>query len=178
MSGTYGKYDRDLLVAIHEAGHAVICHVLGYDFVSVTIEKNEATGSDGAFKRSPVTEAKECGRLSELDQRKWMCDKIKITLAGGLAVHKITGDEKTMGIEPDLISAWNVARMFLKDEDKATELNTALSALTIDLLRNERTFTAITELANSLIRQRTLNYNDAVGIIEKTFSEYDLKEKS
>src|SRR5689334_21584846 len=78
----FGEFDRDLLIATHEAGHAVICHVLGYDFISITIERNETLGSDGVFRRSFLTEAKENGHLSPEGQNRWLCDKIKIILSG------------------------------------------------------------------------------------------------
>lgn len=166
-------FDRDLLVATHEAGHAVICHVLGYDFISITIERNETLGSDGAFCRSPLTEAKEHGRLSKEGQNRWLCDKIKITLSGGLATFQLTNNLETVGMESDLNSAWSLAKMIVKDENKVTELNSALSALTGDLLRNKRNWSAITALSNELIKKRTINYDDAVKIINKSFYDFD-----
>ena len=167
-----GGFDRDLLVATHEAGHAVVYHVLGYDFESITIERNEALGSDGAVIRSPFTEEKEYSGLSKEGQKRWMCDKIKITLSGGLAVYQLTNNGETVGMEPDLNSAWSLARMLVKDEDKATELNKALSTLTGDLLRNKRNWAAITALSNELIKRRTVKYDDAVKIINKAFSDF------
>lgn len=166
-------FDRDLLIATHEAGHAVVCHVLGYDFISITIEPNQLIGSDGAFIRSPLTEAKECGRLSKEGQNRWMCDKIKITLGGGLAVYQLTNNRNIVGMTPDLNSAWDLARMLVKDEAKATELNTALSALTIDLLKNQRNWAAIVSLSNELIKRRTIMYEDAVKIINKALFDFE-----
>lgn len=172
-NNTLDGFDRDLLIATHEAGHAVVCHVLGYDFISITIEPNELIGSDGAFIRSPLTEANECGRLSKEGQNRWMCDKIKITLGGGLAVYQLTNNRNIVGMTPDLNSAWDLARMLVKDEVKATELNTALSALTIDLLKNQRNWAAIISLSNELIKRRTIKYDDAVKIINKAFYDFE-----
>lgn len=166
-------FDRDLLVATHEAGHAVICHVLGYDFKSITIEHNETLGSDGAFCRSPLTEAKEYKHLSKEGQNRWLCDKIKITLSGGLATLQLTNNPETVGMEPDFDIARSLAKMIVKDENKVSELISALSALTRDLLRNKRNWSAINALANELIKRRTINYDDAVKIIKKSFYDFD-----
>jgi ATP-dependent Zn protease len=167
-------FERKQIVATHEAGHAVICYVLGYDFVLLTIEPNETLGSDGAFQRSPLKEARENSTLTEAGKKHWMLDKIKMTLSGGLAVYQLTNNIKALGMNPDLNSAWGLARMLLKDEEKATELNTALASQVGDLIRNKRNWVAITALAKELIKSKTLDYEKAVNIIEKAFNDFDL----
>lgn len=176
---TYAGYDRDLLIATHEAGHAVICHVLGYDFEAVSIEKDEVNGAYGYFRRSIITTAQECGRLDKQGQSYWMCDQIKITLSGGLAVYRLTNDVQTVGMMPDIDSARKLELMVVQnDEDKAKELDKALGSLTKGLISDERNWLAIVTLSNELIKRRKFTYTKAVKIIEKTFADYDAGKKT
>lgn len=122
------EFEREQIIATHEAGHAVISYVLGYDFELITIEPNETLGSDSAFQRSPLKEARENSNLTEDGKKHWMLDKITITLSGGLAVYQLTNNRKALGMGPDLNSAWGLARMLVKDGEKVAELNTALAS--------------------------------------------------
>lgn len=168
-----GGFKRKQIVATHEAGHAVICFIQGYDFKSITIVPNKLVGSDGDFKRDPLKEALENKNLDEAGRKKWMLDKITRTLSGGLAVYQLTGDRNNLGMNPDLNSAWELAKMLVKDKEKTTELNTALASIAGELIRNDRNWAAITALAKALMKRKTLDYEEAVEVIEKAFRDFD-----
>src|SRR5690349_18354671 len=102
-----------------------------------------------------------------------MLDKITMTLSGGLSVYQLTNNRKALGMDPDLNSAWGLARMLVKDEEKVTELNTALASRVGDLIRNKRNWAAITALAKALIIRKTLDYEEAVKVIENAFNDFD-----
>lgn len=160
------------IIAIHEAGHGVICYKLRYKFETITITQNLQTGSDGAFKRSIIEMPAEAKNMPFHD---YVIDQIKITLSGGAAVHilAITDDAELYGMLPDCIQAFGLAKMVTKSEEEAKRLNNDLAFQAKELVRDKKNWLAINCLAEELIKKGTVTYNEAKKVIENAFSAID-----
>ena len=163
------KKSRDRLTAIHEAGHAVVCYLLGYDFESVTITPNPILESDGAFKRSITKMPLETRNLNSDQMHEWLKDQITILFSGAAAVHKYCSTENPaeLGIGPDLISAKSLAKMITDSDTEILQIFTLLSAKARRLVAENKNWLAISFLADNLIEKRFLNYNEVKKVIIK-----------
>jgi ATP-dependent Zn protease len=158
------------IIAFHEAGHAVICYVLGYDFETITAIPNLNTGSDGAFRRSIIRMSEETKGKTKTEYQIWIMDQIKITLSGGAAVFILTGDPDLLGIHPDSEQAGALAKLITKSDEELKKLITTLAFQAKELVQDKRNWLAINHLAEALMQKEIINYVEALKVIEKTFS--------
>ena len=180
MNDMQSEKPRDRLIAIHEAGHAVVCYLLGYDFESVTIIPNPILESDGAFKRSITKMPLETRNLDSDQRREWLKDQITIIFSGAAAVHKYCSTENPaeLGIGPDLISAKSLANMITDSDTEILQIFTLLSAKARRLVTENRNWLAISFLADNLIEKKFINYSEAKKVIVKgLISDGDASEK-
>lgn len=157
------------IIAVHEAGHGVICYLLGYKFESITITPNHKTGSDGTFKRS-ITEMPI--EAKNIPFHAYVIDQITILLSGGAAAYNLAPNEdpNLLGMGPDLDQAWDFAKMVTKSKEEADQLNTYLAFRAKELIQDKKNWLAINRLAEELIKKGTISYDEAKNIFENCLS--------
>lgn len=172
-------------VAYHEAGHAVICYVLGLGQVGkVSIEPKGELAGHVSFPQ---------GITATLDDPLSQVKLVANLLAGHAAVEILTGEESSK-MYPERVQAaamiyWsvtglNVQEQFLSltDDDDLSELTWVLEeyAETIVVIdegvrkRLRANWTAVEAVADTLLEQGTMSSDEVEAILRDKVEERDV----
>lgn len=177
MTARDNKHNERL--AIHEAAHSLVANRLGYEVISVTIERNKQTGAEGETivihpKANIITSLlRRFGLPNEIDDE----DHIAYCLAGIEAV-RISGCEKTISIEgsplsddiiearSDIIEAKRIAKCMGGGGQTFGEDFAYVSGKSKAAVILERNAAALNAIARALIESKTLSGIEIAKIIE------------
>jgi hypothetical protein len=156
------KFSRETITAYHEAGHAVISHILRRRFKYISIVPDFEAGSLGHVVLEKVTHFDP----DSITPRSFLtfCQIIQIGLAGHLAVTDLIGRKNFCGVSDDFDEVSLAALKSQGDGEVASAFIDWLHIKTRLMLRNR--WKAVEALAGELLKQKKIPYADAVKIIE------------
>jgi cell division protease FtsH len=129
-------------VAYHEAGHAVVCVLLGYELIDVTIRPKGRT--EGSFLMTKM----RCPRA----------DRIKLYLAGAIA-EALVSPTPFYGASGDWQSIARIARGMARAEETLEKLLEETEALV------QQNAEAIVRVADALLKHKTLKGEEVTKIM-------------
>lgn len=158
------------MVAIHEAGHCVICYLLGYKFDKALICLGSGSNSDGKFIRlkSQLNDPKPKDQLGYYEYIK---DLVRIILAGGAAVSIFnnSGEIRYLGIEPDLIQAVNLLKIITDSDSEIKSYLHNLGHEDFLLLHKVENRRAVDFLAKKLLEEDVILYEDIIEDLKSCY---------
>lgn len=168
--------------AYHEAGRAVVAHLLGADIEKVTIEASPINHSLGyVLHKKENLKRWEDMTPSEIQEQTidsiastiyLIASRIMFSIAGILAEHVYRGGEGEVEFHPG--ANGDLEFMALMDVSKITEsqqalLTKKLKQLTLDFLRTN--WGSVKAIAKALIERGTINGEEATKIIDEAKSK-------
>ncbi|HXS41482.1 MAG TPA: hypothetical protein VN766_14955 [Stellaceae bacterium] len=152
-----------MAAAYHEAGHAVMCHLLHLRIRSVGIDADELVGGETTHDNPPL------GRASPADGsgRSRMEKIVMLCLAGPLAQRKFTrgGSQEDDGGAIDAETASGLATRFFRSRKTAEAYIAFARAWVWQKFEEPRIWAAVERLARALIERRRLSGRQAEAII-------------
>ena len=140
--------------AYHEAGHAVMAHLLGGNVQLVTIEPDDDDGPE----RSGNTEV--IWRRTGMTEKEFAKCAIQVSLAGPAAEMIYTGDPFHPGLVPewaaDWKEAWTTAELLHAHEKKRLEYLEAVSIRVYRRFRQDDLWAALAAVADHLLAHESL----------------------
>lgn len=171
----------ELSTAYHEAGHAVISYYLCVPFEYATIVPSVADGSLGHVEwPHPPKWAFDESSSRSLEQREFWENHVMIGFAGRLAQGKFLGRKVRYGYKRDY---QNIADAALRFGGPSPEVHVHWCRWLHEKTKNmvERRWVEIERLAQTLGKQKTVTYDDAIEVISpgsRALRESLVKRKS
>lgn len=141
------------LVAYHEAGHALVAHVLGGRVKQVTIEPDNDDGPE----RTGDTQIRW---RNVTDEREFAQNVVQVCLAGPVAEMIYSGDPYHPGVVPewaaDWQDAWDAARPLFPEERKRLQYLEEVSIALYHRMNRDDFWAALAAIADHLLAHETL----------------------
>lgn len=148
-------------VAYHEAGHAVVGHLLGLDLVDVDVLADEE-GGYGHTNFKPPAWFERSGRLD--DRQREFAESVVITfLAGTIAEARHAGFENWESAGYDLDAVVRDWLLLLVPQAEVKDRLNELAAAAARLVDEPVNWAAIERLARALRERRRLSGSDALS---------------
>jgi ATP-dependent Zn protease len=150
-------------IAYHEAGHALMAHLLGGQVRSVTIEPDRDDGPE----RQGDTQI--LWRRRGVSDREYAQMAVQVCLAGPVAEMIYTGDPYHPGMVAewagDWREAWELATVLQPDERKRLQWLEEASVRLYHRLKQDDYWAALAALADNLLAHETLEGEQVAEII-------------
>jgi ATP-dependent Zn protease len=150
-------------IAYHEAGHALMAHLLGGQVRSVTIEPDRDDGPE----RQGDTQI--LWRRRGVSDREYAQMAVQVCLAGPVAEMIYTGDPYHPGMVAewagDWREAWELATVLQPDERKRLKWLEEVSVRLYHRLKQDDYWAALAALADNLLAHETLEGEQVAEII-------------
>jgi hypothetical protein len=162
------KCDLDTLVAYHEAGHAVMYHLVGFGFKEVSIEPDYESWSYGRVQSKIIPQSEK--NISELDAKgivDRVCKHGKCSLAGAAAEYVLLscdGSFRSSGSAEDINEFQELIKSLKISDKKVIKglINEMFGLAVSDLKEN---WDAVEKLANELLSKKSLSGKEAELVI-------------
>jgi len=161
--------------AHHEAGHAVIAHLMGIPFKSIVVDHQPFPDTFGApalgtinFDREwPDFAAPGHPRFDRSRARDYVARDVRMTLAGPLAESLYTHcwQDLPMNEGDDEFMAFELAELLYSQPKPQHEWVNRLRFQTLELLMRAEVWAAVKALASVLIERQQLNAKGAYRVI-------------
>jgi ATP-dependent Zn protease len=152
------------LVAYHEAGHALIAHLLGGKVKQVTIDPDNDDGPE-RLGDTQVRWRRSCGE-KELAQ-----NMIQVCLAGPVAEMIYSGDPYHPGVVPewaaDWRDAWETAQLLFPIERQRLQYLEQVSIELYHRMKQDDLWAALASLADHLLAHETLEHEEIEEIVSE-----------
>jgi ATP-dependent Zn protease len=153
------------LTAYHEAGHALMAHLLGGKVKHVTIEPDHDDGPD----RHGDTQVH--WRRSQMTDKEFAKKAVQVSLAGPVAEMIYSGDPFHPGLVPewaaDWRTAWELAVPLHPGERQRLEHLEQLSIQLYHRLKEDDLWSALASLADHLLAHETLDSEQVEEILDE-----------
>ncbi len=153
------------LTAYHEAGHALMAHLLGGKVKHVTIEPDHDDGPD----RHGDTQV--LWRRSKLSEKELAQRAVQVCLAGPVAEMIYSGDPFHPGLVPewaaDWRGAWESAVLLHREDRKRLEYLEQISIQLYHRLKEDDLWSALASLADHLLAHESLDSEQVEEILEE-----------
>ena len=151
------------LIAYHEAGHALVAHLLGGVVRQVTIEPDN---DDGPAREG---DTQVLWRRSGVSEKEFAVTAVKVCLAGPVAEMIYSGDPIHPGMVAewagDWRDAWSAAAPLHADERKRLTYLEDVSIQLYHRLQDENVWAALASLADNLLAHETLEAEQVAEIV-------------
>lgn len=152
------------LIAYHEAGHALMAHLLGGKVKQVTIEPDDDDGPD----RQGDTQV--LWRRSGISDEDFAKIAVQVSLAGPVAEMIYSGDPYHPGLvaewAADWREAWDAATPLHPIERQRLEYLEQVSIQLYHRLKRDDLWAALASLADNLLAHETLDCEQVDEIVE------------
>ena len=152
------------LIAYHEAGHALMAHLLGGKVKQVTIEPDNDDGPD----RQGDTQV--LWRRSRISDDEFAKIAVQVSLAGPVAEMIYSGDPYHPGLvaewAADWREAWEAATPLHPVERQRLEYLEQVSIQLYHRLKQDDLWAALASLADNLLAHETLDCEQVEEIVE------------
>lgn len=153
------------LTAYHEAGHALMAHLLGGKVKQVTIEPDHDDGPD----RHGDTQV--LWRRSKLSEKELAQKTVQVCLAGPVAEMIYSGDPFHPGLVPEWAAdwqcAWESALPLHRGERQRLEYLEQISIQLYHRLKADDLWSVLASLADHLLAHETLDSEQVEEILEE-----------
>jgi ATP-dependent Zn protease len=151
------------LIAYHEAGHALIAHLLGGKVKQVTIEPEDDDGPE----REGDTQV--LWRRSRISDDEFAKTTVQVSLAGPVAEMIYSGNRYHPGLvaewTADWREAWEAAALLFPIERKRLEYLEQVSIQLYHRLKEDDLWAALASLADNLLAHETLDHEQVDEIV-------------
>ena len=156
------------LLAYHEAGHALVAHLLGGEVRTVTIEPdNHLEDTDDGPRREGDTQV--LWRRAQMSEKEWAHTTVQVCLAGPVAEMLYSGDPYHPGLvaewQADWQEAWQAAAAIHPIERRRMQYLEDESIRLYHRLKLEPTWSALASLADNLLAHETLEAEQVEEIV-------------
>lgn len=151
------------LTAYHEAGHALMAHLLGGKVKHVTIEPDHDDGPDR------YGDTQVLWRRSQFSEKELAQRTVQVCLAGPVAEMIYSGDPFHPGLVPewaaDWQGAWESAILLHRGERQRLEYLEQISIQLYHRLKEDDLWSALASLADHLLAHETLDNEQVEEIL-------------
>jgi len=151
-----------LLVAYHEAGHAVVAIAVGRGVHKVSIIPNKTRLGACEMKR---------GRFQPSDD--WLEDEVLILFGGVVAEAKLTGRYEWQGAAQDLRAIRQLVHSRAGDPTRADKIERRLLAKTEHLLSSVALWESVKLVARELLNRETISGRAAMHLFRQSVKTLD-----
>jgi hypothetical protein len=151
------------LIAYHEAGHALMAHLLGGEVRTVTIEPDNDDGPERQGDTQVVW------RRSRMSEKEFAQTTVQVCLAGPVAEMIYSGDPYHPGLvaewAADWREAWEAAVPLHADERKRLKYLEDVSIQLYHRLKEDDLWAALASLADNLLAHETMEAEQVEEIV-------------
>ena len=154
--------------AYHEAGHLVMCHLVGVSIVNVSITENDSSYGRTrhmGFMEPFDPELIEAPRTN-LESRKKIEDVMLICFAGHIAEHLLTGRNNWKGSEEDRSKATKLASYITSSKKETSTYRAWLWERATNMIRRRAHWELVEALARRLLEKNDLTYAEVMEVLE------------
>ena len=150
------------LTAYHEAGHALVAHLLGGKVQQITIDPD----NDDGPARTGDTQVRWRKSLS---QKEFSQNVVQVCLAGPVAEMIYSGEPYHPGVVPewsaDWQTAWQAAARLFPDERARLQYLEQISITLYRRLQRDEAWEALAAIADHLLAHETLEAEDFAELV-------------
>ena len=152
------------IVAYHEAGHAVVAHILGGKVQQITIDPDNDDGP-ARFGDTQVRWRRS------IPEKQFSQNVVQVCLAGPVAEMIYSGDPYHPGLIPewaaDWNDAWNAAEQLYPNERQRLDYLEKVSIELYHRMHRDEFWNVVASVADGLLAYETLEHDEFVEIVSE-----------